>query len=56
MTLDQALAILAEVHTADSATGFQVTLLWPYASPTPAYVEAWKIVRVHLHLQTEPPG
>lgn len=60
MSLDQALRILVDVHTKDDAqTGF-VFLVGAtpdrFMSPwSPAdHIEAWKTVREHLHMQTEP--
>jgi hypothetical protein len=59
MTLDEALRVLAGRHTRDDDhTGFMVE-----AGPVRAfsgwelqdYVEAWRVVREHLHMQTERP-
>jgi hypothetical protein len=59
VTLDEALFILAKLHTRDaSVTGFAVNahVTLAYSRWTEAlYIEAWKTVRAHLHLQTEPP-
>jgi len=59
--LDQALRILAEVHTdQDDVTGFVV-----HMGATPEmrapwhhkhYAEAWKAVRAHLGLPVDPPA
>ena len=59
MTLDRALYILAQVHTRDDVqTGFNVQMgaMPDYFAPCShsEYVEAWKAVREHVHLQTEP--
>lgn len=57
MTLDEALQILAESHTRDDDfSGFTVeSTRDPLGRWTRyEYVEAWKAVRQHLHLQTEP--
>lgn len=56
MTLDEALWHLAKVHTIDDEqVGFCVQM---GAMPAPwekeAYVAAWKVVREHSHLRTEP--
>lgn len=60
MTLDQALHVLAEIHTKDDdATGF-VLLIGAHANDyrtqwTQAdHIEAWRVVRQHLHMQTQP--
>lgn len=57
MTLDKALLVLAESHTRDNDfSGFTVEstrdryVRWSDHD----YIEAWKIVRQHLHLQVEP--
>jgi hypothetical protein len=59
MTLEQALHILATVHTRDdNLTGFVVvwtpspSFAWEYSEAE--YIEAWKTVRAHIDLQTEP--
>ncbi len=57
MTLDRALYILASCHTRDNdTTGFVISVTNdPSRMVGPhEYVEAWKTVREHLHLQTEP--
>jgi len=56
MSLEQALMALANAHTRDDRdVGFTVS---SYADTMMmgkyAYVDAWKVVREHLHLQTEP--
>lgn len=59
MNLDQALHILARVHTADDErAGFQVRI---GAMPEPfncvssaEYIETWKAVREHLHFPVTP--
>ena len=60
MPLSKALHILATIHTRDDdQTGFVVE--WG-ARPDPYlmhvsqhdYIEAWRSVRAHIHLQTEP--
>lgn len=57
MTLFNALLILANTHTReDSLTGFIVEITSPYTSrySREEYIEAWKVVREQLNLQTEP--
>lgn len=58
MTLNEALHILVQIHTRDDdGVGFtfshiaDVTLPW-FSSTE--YAEAWRTVREHLHLPTEP--
>ncbi len=59
MDLNQALHVLAEIHTRDDhVTGFVVEKFpksfdasrWTQGD----YIEAWKAVREHLHMLTEP--
>lgn len=60
MTLSEALHVIATIHTRDDdVMGFAVSsyvggdfLAWPYSREQ--YIEAWKTVRLHLHMQTEP--
>lgn len=59
MPLSKALHILATVHTGDDdMVGFVVHVgAQPgFASPVSQheYIEAWRSVRAHLHMQTEP--
>jgi hypothetical protein len=60
MNIDKALLILAQVHTRDDRlAGFVVEMgASPYASAPwisqADYIDAWKTVREHLHLPTEP--
>lgn len=62
MSLDQALHILASVHTRDDdAIGFHVRMGvsevgWQagHECSQSDYIEAWKVVRDHIHMQTEP--
>lgn len=60
MPLSRALHVLAETHTRDdSIVGFVVE---PYASIGSSasrhsqydYIEAWRAVRAHLHMQIDP--
>lgn len=58
MNLDQALHIIARIHTADDdSTGFHVrmgaTPMFPLDCRESDYVEAWKTIREHLHLRVE---
>jgi hypothetical protein len=56
MSLERALNILADFHTRDdSFAGFTVhqtgyDMRWSQHD----YVEAWKVVRVYIHRETEP--
>ena len=59
VTLNEALRVLADFHTRDDAvTGFVVEThprsfdasFWTQAD----YIQAWKLVRERLHMQTEP--
>lgn len=56
ISLEEALRLLAEVHTQDDAqTGFRVNMgAIPASFQQRYYVEAWGVVRVHLGMQTEP--
>lgn len=60
MTLNEALSILADVHTRDDAyTGFVVMAgaTWrphEYKCSQAQYILAWETVRKEIHLQTEP--
>lgn len=59
MTLEKALHILANAHTRDDdLTGFVVeyvpSLEYRVEFTRSDYIEAWKTVRAHIHLQTEP--
>lgn len=57
MELEDALTLLARLHTVESGEeGFSV-LCWPVIPPTVRSCEvrdAWKAVREHLQLQTDP--
>jgi hypothetical protein len=60
MNLDEALHILARVHTRDDhEVGFCIEVgarPEPYFGFSQAeYYEAWKAVRMHLHLNINPP-
>ena len=62
MTLDRALRLLATVHTKDDdQVGFvvvmgvsQVDWMHGYPYSQQQYIEAWEVVRQHLHLKTKP--
>jgi hypothetical protein len=59
MTLNEALHILADHHTCDDdVTGYTVETTpksWHASHWSQAdYINAWRVVREHLHLQTEP--
>jgi hypothetical protein len=60
VTLSQALHILAETHTRDDdEIGFTVQAyvgndFLTYRYSREEYIEAWKVVREHAHMQTEP--
>ncbi len=58
MTLESALHILAKVHTMDDEwTGFVILFgsSWQHSRFTPEqYLEAWRVVREHVHMQVEP--
>jgi hypothetical protein len=60
VSLSEALHIIATIHTRDDPQmGFVINPyaggdfnLWVYSREQ--YIAAWKIVREHLHMQTEP--
>jgi len=59
VTMNEALHILCEVHTAsDDLTGYVVHMgARPgieHRASREQYLEAWKVVRDSIHLQTEP--
>ncbi len=60
MSLDEAMHIITETHTRDDRqAGFVVEVGASYHSPTcrwspDEYMEAWRTMRRHLHLRTEP--
>ncbi|GCA49267.1 hypothetical protein KGO5_01710 [Sinorhizobium sp. KGO-5] len=62
MSLDRALHLLARVHTRDDdQIGFVVVAgataeAWGNGVSQVEYIEAWRTVRKHLHLPTEPPS
>ena len=56
MTLTEALHVLTEIHTRDDdVTGFVVMVgAGPQDFEQDRYLEAWRVVRQHIHKQTEP--
>lgn len=60
MTLSEALHVIATIHTRDDdQMGFVIEAYaggdftrWQYSREQ--YIEAWRTVREHLHMQTEP--